>query len=197
MGRAKMTMPGIEELSMISRGPIHTNRGVLAVLRSSPMHLPLLAWRFKFTRTSLSPFVLAYLTKYPGGPEALDKWLKSPDNTDFSYMYCCTTRLPVVGSRISTTNWGSNYFLRSKKTILGQNREAGVNWVYNAWAGPARRVIPGLSPRDSAFVKKLAAWKRQEASPEGITDEYVRKFGRSAITKKAWAFLKVMVDAYV
>lgn len=162
---------------------------VVKVVRRNPLHLPTIYWRSVEHRTGLSPFVLAYLTKYEGGPEALHKWLVSPNNKDFFYNYCGQTGLPVASSRVRL-DWRNNITMRTTSDVVSANRPRNHTPQYDFFG----RVLQDSAEdyRESAFQRKMELWNISKDS-----DEAMRTFGGYSIRYETWKALHAMADAYV
>lgn len=149
---------------------------VVPIFRKSPMHAACMAWRYRYGRSGLTPFTLAYLTNYKGGPEKLHENLASGRERAFHYSYCGTTRLPVVGSCIRF-GWNNNFTYDDyDNSIPAEHR----------WDWPSI---------EESFQRCLRDWNYMK-DHDHLSDDYVRRFGGYPIKAEAWGFIKGLVDAY-
>lgn len=149
------------------------------VLNRNPVLALTSAWKYKFHRSGLSPFVLGYLID-PEMP--LEKLMKKYFGTRLvHYGYCYSTSLPVVFPRIRFT-W-DNPNVGGLPTYFPRDR----------WERAERR-DENLT-RNSRF--KVLAQELKEAKEAGLDDDdFMRKFGRNAIPIGAWKHLKGVAEIY-
>lgn len=166
----KLSVAGVRRNPDFEMSHMQATPQAVKMFGKDPLHAPMLAWRYGARKTGISPFVLAYLTGE--SPTAIHQKLKSLPK-QFRYTYCWATRLPVSYSNIKLY-WNNTFDVEG---YYGENR----------W---------GREDRDQAFDRLLVGWNAQAARPEGITDEYVRRFGGHPISKKVWNHMKAMIDAF-